>query len=65
MRFVLDEHKGLSKPVERHLRDLAGASSGYGDLTPKVAALAGVIPPDAGRGERRGEYADHLAEKCL
>jgi hypothetical protein len=62
-RFSRRQHKSLSKLVEGYLRELTGVPSGREDISPKVAALSGVIPPRAIRGERRGDYADFLEEK--
>ena len=62
-RFSRRQRKSLSKLVEGYLRELTGVSSGREDITPKVAALSGVIPPGAIRGERRVDYADFLVEK--
>jgi hypothetical protein len=62
-RFSRRQHKSLSKLVEGYLRELTGEPSGREDISPKVAALSGVIPPGAIRGERRGDYADFLEEK--
>lgn len=62
-RFSRRQHKSLSKLVEGYLRDLTAVPSGREDITPKVAALSGVIPAGAIRGKRRGDYADFLAEK--
>lgn len=62
-RFSRRQHKSLSKLVEGYLRELAGEPRGADDITPKVAALSGVIPSATLRGERRTEYGDYLAEK--
>ena len=62
-RFSRRQHKSLSKLVEGYLRELTGIPSGREDITPKVAALSGVIPPGAVRGVRRADYADFLTEK--
>jgi hypothetical protein len=62
-RFSRRQHKSLSKLVEGYLRELTGVPSGREDISPKVAALSGVIPSGAIRGERRGDYADFLEEK--
>ncbi len=62
-RFSRRQHKSLSKLVEGYLRELTCVPSGREEITPKVAALSGVIPPGAIRGERRDDYADFLAVK--
>ncbi|HQT98291.1 MAG: hypothetical protein B7Z62_05765 [Deltaproteobacteria bacterium 37-65-8] len=62
-RFSRQQNKSLSKLVEGYLRKLTGVPSGREDITPKVAALSGVIPPGAVRGVRRADYADFLTEK--
>lgn len=62
-RFSRRQNKSLSKLVEGYLRELTGVPSGREDITPKVAALSGVIPPGAVRGVRRAGYADFLTEK--
>jgi hypothetical protein len=62
-RFSRRQHKSLSKLVEGYLRELTSVPSGREDISPKVAALSGVIPPGAIRGERRGDYSDFLAGK--
>lgn len=62
-RFSRLQRKSLSKLVEGYLRDLTRTASKAGDITPKVAALSGVIPPVTGSVEKSGEYPDYLAEK--
>ena len=62
-RFSRRQRKSLSKLVEGYLRELTSVPSGREDITPKVAALSGVIPPGAGRGVRRTDYAGFLTEK--
>jgi hypothetical protein len=62
-RFSRVQHKSLSKLVEGYLRDLTRASAGGGNITPKVAALSGVIPAGAVSKGKKKEYADYLAEK--
>ncbi|MFZ2223238.1 MAG: DUF6364 family protein [Candidatus Deferrimicrobium sp.] len=62
-RFSRGQHKSLSKLVEGYLRELTGVPTGREEITPKVAALSGVIPPGAVRGDRSTGYADFLTEK--
>ncbi|OIP32580.1 MAG: hypothetical protein AUK27_12670 [Deltaproteobacteria bacterium CG2_30_66_27] len=62
-RFSRRQNKSLSKLVEGYLRKLTGVPSGQEDITPKVAALSGVIPPGPLRRVRKGDYADFLTEK--
>ena len=62
-RFSRRQNKSLSKLVEGYLRKLTGVPSGQEDITPKVAALSGVISPGSLRRARKGDYADFLTEK--
>jgi len=62
-RFSRRQNKSLSKLVEGYLRKLTGVPSGQEDITPKVAALSGVISPGPLRRVRKGDYADFLTEK--
>jgi hypothetical protein len=62
-RFSRRQNKSLSKLVEGYLRKLTGVQSGQEDITPKVAALSGVISPGSLRRVRKVDYADFLMEK--
>jgi hypothetical protein len=62
-RFSRRQNKSLSKLVEGYLRKLTGVQSGQEDITPKVAALSGVISPGSLRRVRKVDYADVLTEK--
>jgi hypothetical protein len=62
-RFSRRQNKSLSKLVEGYLRKLTGVPSGQEDITPKVAALSGVMSPGSLRRVRKVDYADFLAEK--
>jgi hypothetical protein len=62
-RFSRRQNKSLSKLVEGYLRKLTGVQSGQEDITPKVAALSGVISPGSLRRVRKVDYADFLTEK--
>ena len=62
-RFSRGQQKSLSKLVEGYLRELTGEPYGREDITPKVAALTGVILTGPPRGDRKAGYADFLMEK--
>ena len=62
-RFSRRQNKSLSKLVEGYLRKLTGVRSGQEDITPKVAALSGVISPGSLRRVRSVDYADFLTKK--
>jgi hypothetical protein len=62
-RFSRRQNKSLSKLVEGYLRKLTGVQSGQEDITPKVAALSGVISPGSLRRVRKVDYADFLTKK--
>jgi hypothetical protein len=62
-RFSRRQNKSLSKLVEGYLRKLTGVQSGQEEITPKVAALSGVISPGSLRRVRKVDYAGFLTEK--
>ena len=62
-RFSRRQNKSLSKLVEGYLRKLTGGQSGQEDITPKVAALSGVISPGSLRRVRKVDYAEFLTKK--
>ena len=62
-RFSRRQNKSLSKLVEGYLRKLTGVQSGQEEITPKVAALSGIISPGSLRRVRKVDYAGFLAEK--
>lgn len=62
-RFSRRQNKSLSKLVEGYLRKLTGVQTGQEEITPKVAALSGVISPGALRRVRKVDYAGFLTDK--
>lgn len=62
-RFSRRQNKSLSKLVEGYLRKLTGEQSGQEEITPKVAALSGVISPGSLRRVRKVDYGGFLTEK--
>lgn len=60
--FSRQRHKSLSKMVENYLRLLTGKERKEEELTPIVARLAGILPPDAADNFRQ-EYTDYLEKK--
>ena len=60
--FSRSHHKSLSKLIEGYLRQVVHGNEAAKEATPLVARLSGVV--DATKlGNRKGEYADYLAEK--
>ena len=57
-RFSRRQNKSLSKLVEGYLRKLTCVQPGQEDITPKVAALSGVISPGSLRRTRKGDYTN-------
>lgn len=60
--FSRQRHKSLSKMVENYLRLLTTKERKEEELTPIVARLAGILPPDAADNFRQ-EYTDYLEKK--
>jgi hypothetical protein len=60
--FSRSHHKSLSKLIEGYLRQVVHGDEAAKKATPLVARLSGVIDATELRN-RKGEYADYLAEK--
>ena len=60
--FSRQQHKSLSKMVENYLRLVTGKERKNEALTPIVAKLSGIMPPDAADNFRQ-EYTDYLEKK--
>jgi len=60
--FSRKQHKSLSKMVENYLRLVTGKDRKDEALTPIVARLAGVLPPDAAENFKQ-DYTEYLEKK--
>ncbi|NTV15722.1 MAG: hypothetical protein HGA96_17625 [Desulfobulbaceae bacterium] len=60
--FSRRQHKSLSKMVESYLRLVAGKERKEEKLSPIVARLSGILPPDAADNFKE-EYTGYLEKK--
>lgn len=60
--YSRQSHKSLSKMVENYLRLVSGKERKDEALTPIVARLSGILPPDAADNLKE-EYAEYLEKK--
>ncbi|HEY4744983.1 MAG TPA: DUF6364 family protein [Desulfuromonadaceae bacterium] len=56
------QHRSLSKMVENYLRLVVSREQKEVEISPIVAKLSGILPPDAADNFRE-EYTDYLEKK--
>lgn len=56
------QHRSLSKMVENYLRLVTSSEQMETDISPTVAKLSGILPPEAA-DHFREEYTDYLEKK--
>ncbi len=60
--YARQQHRSLSNMVENYLKLVVRKDSSTEEITPIVASLSGILPPDAADNFRE-EYTDYLEKK--